>query len=561
MTTPRTHRLAAAAALGLVIALQLVAVAKQSLVGDAPYHLLAGHQALRYGENRLNLEHPPLVKLVAALPLAGGSPLAPPITVERALETSLAIFDDPDRLHRTRISSRLLVLLGFGFPFLAACFFLGREAGGSSTGTALLLLTGLSISTLPNLSILQTDAAVALGFTLTVAAALRYLTAPSPARAAILGAGLGLALAAKFSGVLAVPTALLAFALARGHGWRRGLRDLALTALVAIGLVWSTYAVANRRYDPEAGRDTIGRYCRNQALIVDDKMERYEAPLVAIERVAPNLAQWLTGLAGIRIQNAAGVYPSYAFGTLSSQGRWWYFPAVLLAKTPLVVLVATLAALLSLRFVRNSGVVVMIFTAALYLGVAMTSNYNLGVRHLMPILPLLYLPAAWWVGRCRWRSAVVVGVLAIESLALAPLWMSATNTWWLGRYNPTRFAFSVGDAEYRQNFIALADAAAERGLDSFHVLYPQVSEREIRAYMPRAVAATPGDEVQGGTWYAVSVTLEQFLPAIPEARDVRGHAALAGEAEAWRPYWREIVRRGEDHGYVAATFHLYRLPE
>ena len=34
----------------------------------------------------------------------------------------------------------------------------------------------------------------------------------------------------------------------------------------------------------------------------------------------------------------------------------------------------------------------------------------------------------------------------IDSLALAPLWMSQTNTWWLGRYNPTRFAFSVGDA-------------------------------------------------------------------------------------------------------------------
>ncbi len=203
----------------------------------------------------------------------------------------------------------------------------------------------------------------------------------------------------------------------------------------------------------------------------------------------------------------------------------------------------------------------MVATAAAYLGVAMTSNYNLGVRHLMPILPLLYLPAARWAARRRWRSAVVVGILAIESLALAPLWMSATNTWWLGRHNPTRFAFSVGDAEYRQNFIALADAAEERELDSLHVLYPQVDEREIRAYVPRATTVKPGDPLEVGAWYAISVTLEQFLPATPEARDLRGHAALTAQADAWRPYWREIVRRGEDHGYVAATFHLYRLRE
>ena len=38
----------------------------------------AGQQALLYGENLVNYEHPPLVKLVAALPvLISGRPLAP----------------------------------------------------------------------------------------------------------------------------------------------------------------------------------------------------------------------------------------------------------------------------------------------------------------------------------------------------------------------------------------------------------------------------------------------------------------------------------------------------
>lgn len=569
----RLPRVGALAALALVLGLQAAAVAKQSLVGDAAYHLLAGHQALRYGENVLNLEHPPLVKLVAALPLLAEAPLAPPITVDRVLETSLAVFDDHARLQRVRIAARVLVLAAFGLPLLAVCYLLGRQVGGRRTGVVLALVCGLSIPILPNLSILQTDAAVALGFTLTVLAALRYQAAPSLAGAALLGIGLGLAVAAKHSGLLALPTAVLAFVLARGARRWGLVRDLAVAALVAIGLVGATYAVANRHYDPRAGRDAIVRYCRGEALIVGDRMKLYEEPLLAAERISPGLAQWATGLLGIRLQNEIGVYPTYAFGTVSSRGRWWYFPAVLLVKTPLAVIAAALAFFVGwartaerLPERRRRGVpplLILSAAAAVYLGVAMASSYNLGVRHLLPVLPVLYLPAASWAARRRWRAAAVVGLLAAESLALAPLWMSATNTWWLGRYNPTRFALSAGDAEYHQNFIALADAARRRGIERLHVVYPLVSEREIRAYLPRAAVAGPAAAAEGGEWYAVNMTLEQYLPAIRRARpeDVRSYASLAALAETWEPLWRQIVARGDDHGWVAATFHLYRIRE
>jgi len=562
----RLLRFGAGAAFLLVLGLQWTAVDRQSLVADAPYHLLAGHQALRYGQNSLNLEHPPLVKLVAALPLLGEAPLAPPLTVDGVLAASLHVFDDPARLDRVRRRSRLLVLAGFGLPFLVACFVIGREVGGRGTGVVLALAMGLSISSLPYLSILQTDAAVALGFAVTVAAALRYVKAPGLAAALALGLGLGLALAAKFSGVLALPPVVAAVVLARG----RWLRDAVVTGLAALALVGTTYAVANRAYDSTAGRDTIARYCRGEALIVEKRMEPYEEPLLAVERVAPNLAQWLTGLMGIRFQNAIGVYPTYAFGELSSRGRWWYFPAVLLVKTPLVVLAASLAALAALRrrrrwavpTLRESRFVVLGVTVAVYLGVAVSSSYNLGVRHLLPVLPLLYLPAAWWAARRRWRAAALVGVLAVEAVALAPLWMSATSTWWLGRFNPTRFALSAGDAEYHQNFLALATAARRRGVERLHVVFPGVSEKELRAYLPGAVAVTPGTPLESG-WYAVDVTAEQYLRAIPRTRpaDVRGYASLAALAAAWTPVWQEIVARGDDHGYVAATFHLYHLRE
>ena len=53
----------------LALGLQIAAIHAHSLSGDGAYHLLAGHQALRYGQNTVNFEHPPLVKLLVALPL------------------------------------------------------------------------------------------------------------------------------------------------------------------------------------------------------------------------------------------------------------------------------------------------------------------------------------------------------------------------------------------------------------------------------------------------------------------------------------------------------------
>lgn len=548
----------------LVVGLQIDAVARQSLTGDAAYHLYAGHQALRYGENRLNLEHPPLVKMVAALPLLAEPPLAPPATLEGVVEASLVVYDDPELLHRVQWRSRALMLLFFGFPFLAASFFLGRVFGGRRTGLVLVAMLGLSISSLPNLSILQTDTAVGLGFLLCLLGGLRYLERPGPSSALVLGAGFGLALASKFSGVLLAPTVLLALFLPRERSFGRRVGDLLLSSTIALALVGSTYALANRSYDSEVGRETIRQYCRGEALIVEDRLHSWEEPLLAIERLSPFAAQWLTGFLGIRAQNAIGVYPTFAFGELATEGRWWYFPALLLAETPLAVLLASLAALLYLKQrLRETRAPHLLAgaTMVVYLAVALTSSYNLGIRHLLPVLPLLYLPGAIWVAGTRWRTVVVVGALAAEALLVAPLWMSATNTWWLGDANPTRLAFSTGNTEYHQSFLALRREAEVRGIEELHVVYPLLSPRELQGYLPAARAVGPDHRPRTGSWYAVNIIVEQFLPAAEQLSDsMRGRQQIQEMAASWGPLWQRL-RAGEDHGIVAGTFRLFHLPQ
>lgn len=558
-------RSAGAAAAGLLaVGLQIWAIHGQSLSGDGAYHLLAGHQALRYAQNTVNFEHPPLVKLVVALPLLlEDEPLDVPVRVDEALARANGVYAKSELIRRATVRGRYVALAVFVLPFFWLCYAAGRRFGGSwRSGATLALTTALSLSVLPYLTILQTDAAVALAFLATLLAAARYVERPGWRRAALVGLAAGLALAVKFSGILLGPTVLAAVALARLSRWRR-LGHLAAMGAVVVLFVEATYFAANLRYDPALGRETIRIYCANRGtLAVDGRMAPWEDELLAVERYDPRLAQWLTGFVGVRIQNAIGVYPSYAFGAVRSGGRWWYFPAVLAIKTPLAILAA--ASLAFVPWLRHRRVepswLLPALTAAVYLAASMASSYNLSVRHLLPILPLLYLPVARFAASRRWGTEILVAVLAVESLALAPLWMSSTNTWWLGKANPTRFALGAGNLEYRQNFIQLARYAARHRLEPLFVLYPALPDAVLEPYLPAARMKRPGEALEPG-WYAVDVTVEQLVPALLAARpeDVYNFRELRRGAERWRPFWRAVAEGGTDRGWVAGTFHLYRL--
>ena len=552
----------------IAVALQWWVIGAQSMSGDGAYHLLAGHQALRYRQNLLNLEHPPLVKLMVSVPLLfENEPLAPPLAVEQAIVESGRIYEDPDRLHRVTRRSRGIALIFFALPLAIASWFLGRRFEGEQGGWLLVLTLGLSFSIVPILGTLQTDAAVTCAGIWLLLAACRFVAQPHWRWAAMMGLALGLAISSKFSGVLLTPTVAAAVLLAPDlrTRWRARSGELLLAGLTSLVVLHVVFAVANWRYENEAGRAAIGSYCKNTATLqVGQRLEAAKELLLTVERIDPLLAQWMTGLLGVRAQNAEGAYLSYALGSVTRWGRWWYLPVLLFFKTPLVLLTVAVAAIAVAsrgrgmwRGCTREGLLVLI-TAVVYLATAMTSNYNLGFRHLLPVLALLYLPLVRWLStRPRLGSAVLV-VLALEALVVGPLWMCATNTWWLGSHNPTRFALGTGNVEYRQNFITLAREVEDRGLGEIAVLYPVLPPEVVEAYLPTARLVKPGDPLTPG-WYAVNVIVEQLVPAVLEAPDhdlpSRGVKRIARD---WLDLWT-AVRQGEDHGDVAGTFHLYRL--
>ena len=117
---------------------------------------------------------------------------------------------------------------------------------------------------------------------------------------------------------------------------------------------------------------------------------------------------------------------SFLLGNYSNTGFRSYFFNVFLLKTPLPALLLIIAALVLslLRCVKKRWVpIFLLVPAGLYFLVAMTSHLNLGIRHLLPIYPFLYVLAGGLVLELdRWRRTariaallVMVGVIAVSS--------------------------------------------------------------------------------------------------------------------------------------------------
>ena len=132
---------------------------------------------------------------------------------------------------------------------------------------------------------------------------------------------------------------------------------------------------------------------------------------------------YLYGFAHAEMKNL--VRASFLLGKFSNTGFRSYFFYAFLLKTPLPALLLSLTALiLSLRRCaeRRGPVIFLVVPAGLYFLAATMSHLNIGLRHLLPIYPFLYVLAGGLVLELdRWRrtTRIVVLLVALGAIALS----------------------------------------------------------------------------------------------------------------------------------------------
>ncbi len=426
----------------------LFASRQSSAVMDELAHIPSGYSYVKYFDFRLNPEHPPLIKAIAALPLLFYDLKFP--TEITAWTTAIngqwdmgraflyGSGNDPDLIVRvSRLGPMLLFIL-----LLILVYVWSRELMGPLWALLPTLMLGFSPSFLAHGEYVTTDVGAALGIILGTYFFVKMLRAPSWKSLLAGSIAFGIAELMKFSAVLLIPlfgflAVVYALFLREQFGWKNRLRAvlkdvLRTIAVFAIGyvlIVYPVYFLFTAKYpiDRQVADTTYilrsfaegptpqGQVCKPVRCIADLNI------WMSKNAVTRPLAEYMIGVLMV-VQRAAGGNTNYFLGTVSNEGSRWYFPVVYLLKEPIPILILVLSWLITTlvrntktlwKYGRRTGVIFVDYLknhftefsiasfVVLYWVYSMKSPLNIGFRHLFPSLPLLYILAANF-----WRKSV-----------------------------------------------------------------------------------------------------------------------------------------------------------
>jgi hypothetical protein len=427
----------------------LIIVHRESLTFDEGDHMFAGYMMWKTGDYGLNPEHPPLVKLLATVPLLGEKLWIPKLSNSDNFKEEaylkgrdwLARNDGASQrlVFRMRLMAELLSLALGLTVFLAA-----REWFGEWAALAALSIVAFDPTILAHSARVTTDIGVSLFLLATVYAFYRYVNKPTPRRLIFAGIIGGLLLATKHSGILIAPMLLLltgweAFAAAKGSRTRTAGRlfgAVVCMSVIAVVVLWSFYGFRYSMRPAGLPHTTVAEYVKPLGPLS-------AGPVLFFAKYHLLPESYLIGLADVK--RMAEFYSTFIFDKVYAHAVWWYFPVAITIKTTLGFLGLILFGVLAVvtRKLRKAREVFYVLTpACFYLLVAIVAGMNIGARHVLPFYTFMYIfagagAAALAVANRRWLWAACILLAAhiVSALTVFPNDMAYANEAWGGPKN------------------------------------------------------------------------------------------------------------------------------
>ncbi len=437
--------------------LMLNASSQESATMDELAHIPAGYGYVKYLDFRLNPEHPPLVKAIAAIPLlfqnlkfpVEGSAWQNDVNGQwqAGAQFLYESGNDADKIIQwSRLGPMLLTILLIFFIYAWAKELIGRWWALLPT-----FLFGLSPTVLAHGHYVATDLAAALGIFIASYYFIKFLLEPSRRHLIFSGLAFGIAQSMKFSAVLLVP--FFAFLILVFFVWKiknehpkfvktllRYLFSLISIFIIGYLIVYAVYLFFTINYPVEkqkadttfiltsfsGGPDRNWESCGLDSKVSLARRGRCLAEIniwMAQNKILRPLGQYMLGVLMV-FQRSAGGNTAYFLGEVSAAGWWYYFPVVFILKEPLPSLILIGFALLLaiwgvIKKLRTPYSLLKTFSdylathfaefsmltfIILYWAYSINSPLNIGVRHILPTMPFIYILTAsslkkWMAGR------------------------------------------------------------------------------------------------------------------------------------------------------------------
>ena len=464
----------------LIIAalLMLNSSLRESAIVDELAHIPAGYSYLKFGDNRLNPEHPPLLKDLSAIPLVF-------LNLNFPIESNywqqyingqwdvgrVFLYESGNNadqiIQLARIFPMILTLLTAFLVYLLAKKFVGPY-------WALLpfILFSFSPLFLAHGHYVTTDIAAAFGAILIFLIVIPKMMQPSKKNLLVAGLFLGIAQLTKFSLLLFYPLIIIFILIwkivqiikqKKSHLTISPLKEILKTLgniiivfIISFGVIYLVYLPQNINYPIEkqvydteqilysfaGGPDPQLETCRHWTGSISRQMRCVAEIDIALSKnkITKPFAQYLLGALMV-VERSTGGNTGYFLGNISNSGWHEYFPIVFLIKEPIPSLILIFLAIFwsfknfiksTIDNIKNKNwwtklinwlsqnfllFCILIFVI-IYSIFSIRSPLNIGYRHLTVIIPLIYILTADQIKKWWWGVKNNVDSQSIFSLLI-----------------------------------------------------------------------------------------------------------------------------------------------
>jgi len=535
--------------LGICFFLSFLSIRNMALTMDEKAHIPSGYSYLKFRDYRLNPEHPPLAKDLSAIPLLF---LDLKFPTEHSSWTNdingqwesgdQFIFKSGNNADQiifwSRIPMILLLLLTGWF-----IFFWVRKLGGNKPALLALTLFSFSPSFLAHGRLVTTDVAAVFGFLIATFFWLKFLKNPSGKNIFIAGIMFGIAMCLKFSLVLLIPSlglVTIIYAWLQSKKIKIVLKYIGLAAVVGLVgfvlIVWPVYQFHIINYP-------VKQQFSDMETILDDTFVNNFFIQGVHNPIMRPFSQYAFGLL-MATSRVSGGNTVYFLGKVSGNAWKEYFPVMYLLKTPLSFHILTLlviglwfSAIKKAGFFKKIGkrfkawisdhlaeFSLLIFFI-IYWATSITGNLNIGVRHILPIFPIMYILVSLRlfrsVDKMKKQSKLILGCLLgilmawyiISSVLTFPHYISYYNELAGGSGNGYKYAVD-SNYDWGQDLKRLTQFVEENNIEKINVSYfggdntfYRLGDKLGKAWVDEAQEKNKG-------WIAISATLLQERRAI-----------------------------------------------
>lgn len=555
--SPRLISLITAILLSMVFLLAFFSIREDSFTFDETAHITAGYSYLTQKDYRLNPEHPPLIKDLAALPLLFSDlnfPKDHPAWLQKEPPQWWFQFDLASQFLYKSGNNPDQILLWSRTPLIMLLVFLGwfifywtKKLFGTKPALLTLFFFSFSPTFLAHGRLITTDVGAALGVVIATCFWLNFLKNPSKKNLLLAGLILGIALLLKFSLILLLPFFLLTALL---YALIHKLSLLKYSAFFIVAGIIALLFVILPVYQFHVSNYPAEQQTRDTKFLLENSFlpEPAQKSVVWLssQNLTKPLAHYLLGVSLV-INRAGGGNTTYFLGEISAEGWKNYFPIVYLIKEPLSFHILTLIALLSAilllkKFLFGQNVfqrtkewlkshfpeLAMLLFIGIYWFTSLNSKLNIGVRHLLPVLPFTFILVSLGIAnllKSSWlklKYGLLTGLIAwqvISVFSIYPHFLAYFNELVGGPDKGYLFAVD-SNLDWGQDLKRLKKWLGQNNIDKIYLDYFGGGDAQYELkekFLPWQGKKSP-TEFPKNNYLAVSVTLLQG----GRARQVKG---------------------------------------